>query len=176
MTSILLLMAQNAVVTVVSGIVLAIMFFWIREVCFPLPAIEGRWYIETMTVKSSYNPYKDMILLYEVMLWREGNTIKGTAEKIFENSKEKQGDYVGDKRTRSQINGHIEKRYFSADRICLHFVEQGRVRESTSFFTLIYRKRKCVMLGKFDTTAGSSSGRTHVRRERKPLHFQPKSG
>lgn len=176
MTSILLLMLQDLTVTIVSGTILAVAFFWIREVCFPLPAIEGRWYVEARTARSSFNPYKDMILQYETMLWREGTAIKGTAEKIFENSEKKQGEYVGDKRTRSQIGGYIEKRYFGPDRVCLHVVEQGRQRESTTFFKLTYRKGKCVMTGEFDSMAGTSSGKAHVRRERRPLHFQPKYG
>ena len=143
MMSIICLLLQEIFVTVISGAVLAIAFFWVREKCFPLPTIEGRWFIETKTARSSYNPFKDMILLYEAMLWREGNVIKGTAEKIFENSEKKQGDFVGEKRTRSQVDGYIEKRYFGADRVCLHFIEKGRLRESTTFFYTDLHRQVC---------------------------------
>jgi len=106
-----------------------------------------------------------MILIYEVMLWRAGNTIKGTAEKNHENSSTKHGDYIGKNRTRSQVEGNIEKRYFGADLVCLHFVDQGIRRESTTIFELTYHKDTITMSGIFYATAGSSSGEAHIRKK-----------
>ena len=161
------------IVTVVSGGVLAILFFWVREQWFSLPEIEGRWFIELKTTTTDYNPFKDMILIYEAMLWREGNLIKGTAEKIHENSEKKQGDYIGEHRTRSQVDGYIEKRYFGTDRIFLHVVEQGHGRESTTFYTLVFKSRLKKMSGTFVSMVAASSGKVDVRRKREPLYFQP---
>ena len=76
----------SIIATVVGGVTLALLFFWAREKLFPLPNIAGRWYLEMRTVNTSYEPYTGMVLRYVAMLWREGNRIQGTAEKIYENS------------------------------------------------------------------------------------------
>ncbi|MCY4152177.1 MAG: hypothetical protein OXE94_08095 [Aestuariivita sp.] len=167
---------ENIFETVLGGGALALLFFLIREKCFPFPSIEGRWFIETKTIVTEYNPYMNMILIYEIMIWREGNTIKGTAEKIYENSSGKKGDYTGKNRTQSKIEGNIEKRYFGKDRIYLHFVEQGFKRESTAIFELIYKGKfrnrdKATMSGKFYSTAGDSNGKAHARKKRSPYYF-----
>ncbi|MCY3673900.1 MAG: hypothetical protein OXH65_05740 [Paracoccaceae bacterium] len=174
MNSFICLLLTEVAVTFISGVLLAITFFLVREKCFALPKIEGRWFIETRTVKSDYNPYKDMILIFEVMLWREGNLIHGTAEKVHENSASKQGNYIGKQRTRSEVSGNIEKRYFGVDKVSLHFIDKGPNRDSTTLFELTYRKS--TISGKFDATAGSSNGDVHMRRKRGTYHFQPKFG
>ena len=170
---------QSIAETFVGGTLLATVFFLVREKCFPLPEIEGRWFIETETIESKFNPYKGMILIHEAMLWREGNAIKGTAEKIHENSERKQGDYIGANRTRSLVGGFVEKRYFGPNRVCLHLTEAGKERESSTIFNLTcktnWRARKTgfSMSGTFIATAGSSSGKAHVRRENRITRPRP---
>lgn len=166
---------QSIAETLVGGALLATVFFLVREKCFPLPEIEGRWFIETETIESKFNPYKGMILIHEAMLWREGNAIKGTAEKIHENSGGKQSDYDGARRTRSLVGGFVEKRYFGADRVCLHLTETGKERESSTIFKLTC-KTGFSMSGTFIATAGSSSGRAHIRRERGAIISSQNSG
>ena len=39
-----------------------------------------------VTVNTAYNPYKGMVLRYVVIIWKEGNSLKVSAEKIYENS------------------------------------------------------------------------------------------
>jgi hypothetical protein len=116
---------------------LAVLFFWFREKIVPLPKITGRWYFEMRTVRTSYNPYQNMILRYVSMLWREGNRVEGTVEKIYENSSTGERDYVGTNRTRGKVEGYIEKNYFGKDRLFLHVIEEGHGRESTNFYELI---------------------------------------
>ena len=74
------------------------------------------------------------MLRYVAMVWREGPTIKGTVEKIYEISTTGERAFVGSNRTRGIIEGYIEKNYLSKDKILMHIKENGHGRESTYFF------------------------------------------
>lgn len=150
--------------TVISGVVLALLFFLVREKLYPLPDIAGKWYVEICTKHTSYKPYVGMVLRYEAMLWREGNRIRGTVEKSYENSSTGERNYVGKNRTRGVVDGYLEKRYFAKDRLCLHVVEDGHGRESTNFYNMIIRSDK-KMLGKFDSLVAKQYGEVTWQRD-----------
>lgn len=143
---------------------MAVLFFLAREKCFPLPAVTGRWHVEMRFRKSSYKPYDDMKLRYVAVLWREGNSVRGTAEKVHEDSSTGIRDFVGKDRTRSIIDGHIDKRVFSRDRVTLHIVEDGHGRESTHFHYLTVQRDK-QMKGSFSAMAADAEGEVIWQRE-----------
>lgn len=150
--------------TVLGGAFLAFLFFWVKEKVFPVPRVVGRWFFEVHTIDSTYNPYKGMKLRYIAMLWREGNRIEGTIEKIHEKSSTGERDYDGRNRTRGEVKGFIEKNYFSKDRVVLHIVEDGHGRESTSLYELVvYSDDK--MEGTFSSMVASSSGTVTWQRD-----------
>lgn len=152
--------------TVICGAILAFLFFLIKEKCFPLPNVTGRWHVEMRTVKTAYNPYQHMVLQYVAMLWREGSKIKGTAEKVYENSSTGKRNYVGQNRTRGEIEGYIDKRYFSKDQVSLHIIEDGHGRQSTHFLNLLVEKGGH-MTGTFSSMVADSEG--EVTCQRKPF-------
>ena len=80
--------------TIVGGLILAVLFFLAREKLFRLPDVTGRWYLQMSFRNSSYKPFDGMILRYVAVLWREGNTVKGTAEKVYEHSSTGERNYV----------------------------------------------------------------------------------
>lgn len=122
--------------TVTGGVVLAVLFFLVKERLFPLPKLTGRWYLEQTTQTTAYRPYAGMILRYVVMLWHEGGRIEGTAEKIYENSSTGKRTFSGENRTRATVTGYVEKKYFEKDKIYLHMIEDGHGRESTTFYEI----------------------------------------
>lgn len=143
--------------TVVGGIALATLFFLAKEKLFPPPKLTGRWYLEQTTTTTAYNPFAGMILRYVVMLWREGNRVEGTAEKIYESSSTGERTFSGEKRTRATVTGYVEKKYFEKDRIYLHVVEDGHGRESTTFYE-IAADRADTFQGNFSSMVADQSG------------------
>ena len=143
--------------TIVGGVILAVLFFLAREKVFPLPIVTGRWYVELSFRNSSYKPFQGIIVRYVAMLWREGNRVSGTAEKVYEHSYAGEHNYIGAKRTRSVIDGHIEKNVFSRDRVSLHIIEDGHTRESTHFHDLVVH-RDGRLMGTFFSMAADSEG------------------
>ena len=150
--------------TVIGGVLLAILFFLSREIWFPLPNITGKWHVEVHTSKTAYKPYEGMVLRYIAIAWREGSVIKGTVEKVYENSSTGEREYVGENRTRGRIEGYIDKRYFSKDRVSLHIVENGHGRQSTSFYELVVQ-RNGSMTGTLFAMAAASEGEVTWQRE-----------
>lgn len=151
---------------VVGGITLAVLFFFARERFFPLPKLTGRWFMEQITTTTAYTPYADMVLRYVVMLWREGNRIEGTAEKIYEKSSIGERSFTGEARTRATITGYVEKKYFGKDRVYLHMIEDGHGREYTTFYEI---SADCAdsFSGDFSSTAADQTGT--VKWQRKPF-------
>ena len=156
--------AEGVLATVIGGAILSLLFFWVKEKVFPIPRITGRWFFEMKTTETSYNPYKDMILQYEAIVWLEGKKIEGTVEKIYENSSTGERKYIEKNRTRGKISGYVEKNYLAKDLIYLHIVENGHGREYTTFFELIDPKKN-QMTGKFTSTAADQSGTVKWQRE-----------
>lgn len=150
--------------TVLGGGFLALIFFWLREKFFPLPGVTGRWYFEIRTVNTTYNPYRGMVLRYMAMLWREGKCIKGTVEKIYENSSTGERNYVGTNRTRGVVDGFVEKNYFSKDQVVLHVVEDGHGRESTNFYDLTVISSEN-MTGNFSSMVANQDGKVVWQRD-----------
>ena len=155
----------NLASTILGGLALAFLFFLGREKWFPLPTVTGQWHVEMRTRRSSYKRYNNMKLRYVAMLWREGNRVRGTAEKVHEDSSTGKRDYIGKDRTRSVIDGHIDKRIFSRDRVTLHIVEDGHGRESTHFHDLTVQRNQQQMKGTFSAMAADSVGEAIWQRE-----------
>ncbi|WP_144821609.1 hypothetical protein [Marinobacter piscensis] len=154
----------DIIATLIGGIGLTFLFFFAREKLFPLPDVTGRWYLEMATVNTAYNPYEGMILRYVIMIWREGNILKGSAEKIYENSSTGEREYVGENRTRAVIEGYNEKNYLGKDRVYLHSIENGHGRESTSFYELLIKSDK-EMIGAFNSMVANQDGTAKCQRE-----------
>lgn len=153
----------DIIATLVGGIFLTLLFFVAREKLFPVPEITGRWYIEMVTVNTAYNPFNGMVLRYVIMIWREGNVLKGSAEKIYEDSSTGKRNFVGKNRTRATIEGYIEKRYLGNDRVYLHSVENGHGRESTNFYDLLV-KSESEMIGAFNSMVADQDGTVTCQR------------
>lgn len=149
----------NIFATVIGGLLLALVFFSIKEYFFSIPNLVGNWIFEIVTARSDYNPYRGMLLRYYVLLWQEGNQIKGTGEKIYEKTSEHEQEYVGDKRSRIEINGYLTKKYFSKDLILIHYDEENEVRKSSTIHNLSI-KDTSTMNGFFVSTIANQQGQS----------------
>jgi hypothetical protein len=148
---------SDVIATVLGGAVLTFLFFLAKEKLFPLPEIAGRWYFETRTAETAYQPFVGMVLDYVAMIWQEGPIIRGTVEKIYEKSSTGEREYIGTNRTRGALEGHIAKFYLSKDRIRIHLVEDGFGRESTVLFDLT-SDNASTMSGSFQSMAADQTG------------------
>ena len=150
-------MIVNIFSTVIGGSLLALILFLLKEKVFSLPNLNGNWIFETITNKSDYNSYNNMKLRYYVLLWQEGNQIKGTGEKIFEKTETQEIEYVGKNRARVVISGFLTKKYFSTDSIVIHFNEENEQRKSSTIHNLTIKNTN-EMMGNFVSTIANTQG------------------
>lgn len=155
----------GVIATLISGPLLALFFFWLKEKKFEIPDITGKWNFEMTTINSDYKPYEGMILRYIAIIWREGNKISGTVEKVYENSSTGEREYVGENRSRGYLDGYYELNYLSKDKIYLHIKEQGNGRESTNYFELI-RDDETSLIGAFNSFVANQDGLSRWQREK----------
>ena len=146
--------------TVTGGMVLSILFFWLKEWLFSLPRITGIWEAELMTDKTAYNPYGGLKLWYRVTLIQNGAVFTGVGELDREHSAEK-GFLLHEKSGRRplEIQGRIEKRFTKPDLINILWAEQGS-RQFSNVFTLNVSgsKTRGGLWGKYASTAAKSKG------------------
>ena len=150
-------MIVNILSTVIGGLLLALIIFLLKETVFCLPKLNGNWIYETITSKSDYNPYKNMKLQYYVLLWQEGNQIKGTGEKIFEKTENQEIEYVAKDRARVEVNGFLTKKYFLKKLIIIHLNEKNERRKSSTIHNLTIKNTN-EMIGNFVSTIANTQG------------------
>ena len=143
--------------TFIGGVWLTLFFFFVREKLLPLPNIDGSWTFCQKTTKTDYNPYNDMALTFVALLWREGNSIKGTAEKVYEKSSEKDGPFIGSQRSTLHLQGYLQKNIFSPDYMTIHMAESGPSRASSTVQILKVENNN-KMSGRFASTIAYSEG------------------
>lgn len=139
-----------------SGLVLALLFFLFREWWHPLPSITGRWYFETHTTSATHSRFEGMRLKYEAMIWQAGPSVSGSTEKIFEHNSKEAFEYDNTKRTHGKFEGFIDRFYLRKNRVVLHLDEVGRLRLSSCIFELTRKGDE--LTGTFHSTASDSSG------------------
>ena len=144
--------------TLIGGLLLAFMFFLIKDKLFRIPALAGLWTFSAVTEKTSYNPFKDMTLTYLVLLVQEGNRIIGSGEKIKEVSVSGPREYEGKQRTRIQITGFITQRFLSKSECVIHITEAGEQRDSSTMHSLRVTW-KGLMVGTYVSTVANQIGR-----------------
>lgn len=142
--------------TIMGGLLLALIFFLLQETIYSLPNIDGSWTLTLKTAKTVYLPYKDMELMYLVLLWRQGNSVFGSAEKISEVSSQGYREYIGNDRSIATIDGHIQKNIFSPDRIVLHMKEENKARRSSTVHILEFKGKD--IKGRFVSTIANQEG------------------
>lgn len=152
----------NAIGTIVGGIVLSGLVFPIVAWLVRFPDLSGLWIIDLGYRHSKYGKYRGMLVRYKVLLLHEGNTIRGTAEKIYDRVSERNGNersYTGLDRVGVKIEGAARKGYFQRSQLTLHFSESGEQREYSTVIRLKCSRfgRALTLLGLFSTTAADSS-------------------
>lgn len=146
--------------TVFGGVVLTVIFFFVKEQIFSLPAVNGVWECQQTTLESAYNPFKGMTVCYRIVLLQDKEKIVGTGEKDRDSGSTGDHAYGGAHRIPIEISGRIEKSFTRSDLIQIHWSEDGTDRKSTTFHELQISgsKSKGALFGKFNSTAGKCSG------------------
>lgn len=104
-----------------------------------------------------------MTLGYRAIIWKEGNKIEGTIEKIYEHSINGIRNIEGKDIKRSTFQGNFERNYFRSSNLQIHVNENGEGRESTTYYEL---NIKCdnFLEGTFSSLIAEQTGTTTWQR------------
>ena len=119
--------------------------------------IGGRWELTHHVEATSYAPFQDMLLGYEVTLVQEGNRVYGQGRKVSEN-----GVLLPrTQRTPIEVAGRIER-----GQVVLNFTEIGGSRTSRGTIRWRVNPGDDDVQGRFTSDAADSSGASSGRRVR----------
>jgi len=158
---------KGLVQTLVGTFSVGFVFFVANDYFFKTPNLNGRWDFTTKPTFARSQTIEIMQLSYTVLLYQEGEKIKGVGEKtravIPAGNKynrrplDEKYDVGTPARVRIEIEGYIDKNYLSADRLILQYNEQGTKRLTSTFHTLLIEDDK-TMSGGFKSTISDSEG------------------
>lgn len=152
----------NVIETIIGGLLLTVILFFINEHVLPIHNLTGEWDVESLTEKTLRNPYKNMKLYYKFHLLQKGQEIIGSGEKIKEKLYDgKIQEYNREKRVLSEINGHYQRNFFGRNKVFLNIVENGELRQSRTTYILTVKNKKEIF-GTFISTIADSSGSTKL--------------
>ena len=148
---------MNIIETIISGLILTFILFFINEVCFPKKNLSGEWEAILNIVKTSYDNYKNLKLVYKIHLIQKGYELSGSGEKIKEIfPDDNETEFAIEKRIVINIEGYYQRNYIRKSIIILNIKELGRRRETRATYILYYKSKG--LIGTFVSTAANESG------------------
>ena len=152
----------DVLATITGGIILSFMFFIFSDYVSTIPNLNGKWRVKLEIANTEYSKYENLKIYYDVILYQKGYEVYGTGEKVMEVNQDTL-KYIGQRRVRIEVQGYIDKNYLSKDALIIHTIEEGRKRESTTFYDLI-KFDEDYMSGNFISTIANTSGPTEWTR------------
>jgi hypothetical protein len=144
--------------TVIGGLLLTIILFFVNEYVFPKINLTGEWETTVMITKSSHNPFINLTMDYKIHLIQKGYELIGSGEKIKEILPNGEvTEFLREKRVLIDVEGFYERKYFKKSKIYFNICEEGRKRETRSTYFLVLKKHNC-LVGTFISTAADASG------------------
>jgi hypothetical protein len=149
---------SEIIVTVVGGLILALLLFLLNEYVFKKANLTGEWKTTICITETTYRPYENLKIEYKVHLLQKGAELLGSGEKIKDiHTDGSETKFAADKRVQLDIDGYFEKKYFRKCKIYLQVNEAGRIRETRATYTLTF-DNKNKMTGTFISTAANQKG------------------
>lgn len=113
--------------------------------------LSGNWSVVNTVEQTSYQPYKNMEVGFELAINQTGNEFTGKGQKISENGR----SLSGTSRTPILVQGSID-----GDRVKATFSESGATRKTSGRFVWRVDRAKGGLTGTFASSAARSSGRS----------------
>jgi hypothetical protein len=152
------LLINNILATIISGILLTFILFLIKEHILPKKNITGQWKTILKINKSSYKPYNNLNIEFNIHLLQNGTQITGSGEKVRDfHIDGNETVFERNKRVKLEIIGYYEKTYLRKSKVFLNIIEKGRERESRSTYVMTVTK-STLLNGTFTSTAADSRG------------------
>lgn len=148
----------NIIGTILGGLALTLILFFINEFVFAKPNITGIWETKLLITNSTFKPHIGLNIEFTFHLVQKGFEISGSGEKTQE-TKPDGLTKVYERRVRPiiSIDGYLERRYLRKSKLYLNIVENGEIRQSrTTYIMCLNAKNNITGISK--STASDSAG------------------
>lgn len=126
------------------------------DVASVVPDLSGNWKVVNTVEKTSYQPYKNLEVGFELAINQTGNEFTGTGQKVSENGR----SLAGISRTPIVVQGSID-----GDKVEATFSETGTARKTNGRFVWRIDKASGGLKGRFASTAARASGRSAATKQ-----------
>jgi hypothetical protein len=151
--------------SIISAIVVALVFFVWNDYFYKTSDICGVWEVETKTTETTHKEYQNLTIFFDALLQQNSTSISGTGEKTSEVLFQQEPfEYERTKRVQIEINGNLKNNFLRNDYVVIHWMEHGRMRETSTIFYLEVIDKN-TMKGEFVSTAANSKGTGVWRRK-----------
>jgi len=158
--------SKSVVGSILSAILIAISFSLWNDYIYKRDELSGFWHVTIETTKSSNGNYIGLKTYYNFVAGQNGSSLRGTGEKISEDSVNGIIEYDTDKRTHLNFDGALTYRVFSSNTVDMIYKEEGRRRPSSSILNLVVESNDR-LTGTFISTISKSSGKVVFTRANK---------
>ena len=118
--------------------------------------LSGNWKVVNTVDQTSYQPYKNLEIGFEVAINQKGNEFTGRGQKVSENGR----SLAGTSRTPIVVQGSID-----GDKVEATFSESGALRKTSGRFVWRIDKASGGMRGTFASSAARASGRSAATKQ-----------
>ena len=107
----------SVIANILAAIVVAFIFFLLKDVFFKFPEFNGRYYLKLIVEETDYNPYREMEMHFLIYFSSSNGELVGGGERIYEDSSrgmkvEHVIHYSGSSKIPIDVSGRIIKRMF----------------------------------------------------------------
>lgn len=152
-------LTKDLFTSITAGIILAILFFVIRDYINSRNNLSGKWIMYETIMDSDYNPYLGMKLLSTLNILHIDKGIIGSGEKISETTiLEGEKTYPSQARVKYLIDGGFEWKLFGKSRFKFLYKYENKESREISCFVSLKKVGKNRLEGWFISEAANSSG------------------
>ncbi len=152
-------LTQDIFNPIIAGIILALLFFLIRDHINKKTNLSGKWKMYETTLGSDYNPFLGMKLVSTINILHSEKNILGSGEKISETTlKSGEKIYTPEERTKYSIQGNYEWKLLRKDVIKLIYQHKNTKGRDVASFIHLKKMKKGRLEGWFISEAANSSG------------------
>ena len=155
-------LGKQTVTAFVTTVTLSLAFMIFNDYIAPPPDLAGRWMFTVTYQDTSLKRYEGMQVTYQALLIQEDLSLRGTGEKVSEGGAVPFKRHPAKSRVNIELEGTINRHYFSPDELVIRYNEEGG-RKSSTLHQLKHFDPN-VMCGCFITTIADTDGTVWWRR------------
>jgi alpha-ketoglutarate-dependent taurine dioxygenase len=154
----------NVLGTIIGGLLLTFLLFILNEFVFRKANLSGDWTATVQILRTTYRPYENLKIEYQIQFLQKGYEISGSGEKIKDiNQDGTETTFEREKRVIIDVEGYYERKYLGKSKLFLNITEVGRKRESRASYQLTIKGKK-QLKGTFSWTAADARGEVIMKK------------